>query len=599
MRPNFIIRTFVFLTVLYIVGTTDGMVQTATDEHQRMLPAETVIAASFKKVNGSGDGKSPASSSPASSNWQNSGLSKLLNHPSLVSFFGDLQKTARASRKAKPFAKVDFRGLWKVIDGRVTFAWLPYNNQLQLIVIADVGSNEAAAKKWLHELESNLGSNYRVNPRSKTGVVSYRIPNANKPNRVDTQFAHTLQGGKLFVASSESQLQSALKRLAIKQRSLAQDPFYKATTSSVQASQKQDSIWWFLRPIELGRNATKNTKSIEGEFSSADFFRLAPIEGYDAIRAAGGTGLITPDGSLNLVAKINARRPFKNSMRLLNLPNQKMFRLPDWAGDEASSATLVSLHFNKMLGHFATLFDQLYGEGESGVFELVLDDIQNDPKGPRVNMQNEVFAKLQDTLSVTTIKKSPTKVARVFAAAVKDSNEIAHAIDRLYRGDAAATRINSAQYPAWLVKPLKNDPAGGRRRAAYVIAVRNNYVLIGPSLDDVEACFQISAGQIDESDTYKEFVSFARQQLGDELCMMSYGRFDRWVERKTAEIRSGSVTGVAGIIFEQLGWNAILPSVKTNLPQFETLQKFCNGNLGIAGSATSDGWNIVVRLKTD
>ena len=252
MRPNFIIRTFVFLTVLYIVGTTDGMVQTATDEHQRMLPAETVIAASFKKVNGSGDGKSPASSSPASSNWQNSGLSKLLNHPSLVSFFGDLQKTARASRKAKPFAKVDFRGLWKVIDGRVTFAWLPYNNQLQLIVIADVGSNEAAAKKWLHELESNLGSNYRVNPRSKTGVVSYRIPNANKPNRVDTQFAHTLQGGKLFVASSESQLQSALKRLAIKQRSLAQDPFYKATTSSVQASQKQDSIWWFLRPIELG-----------------------------------------------------------------------------------------------------------------------------------------------------------------------------------------------------------------------------------------------------------------------------------------------------------------------------------------------------------
>lgn len=594
MHQHSILRTFVFLIALGVLQIVCGTnyAQSPTNEHQRMLPTDTVVAASFKKLSGS------SASSAASSNWKKSGLSKLCSHPALNSFFGDLQKTARANREAKPFAKVDFAGLWKVIDGRVTFAWLPYNNQLQMLVIADVGANEAAARKWLSHLDTSLGSNYRVNSKTKTGVVSYRIPNVNQPNRADTRFAHTLQNGKLFIASSESQLQTALKRLSNKQRSLAEDPIFSATTSKVQVRQKRDSIWWFVRPIQLGRTVTKNRKPVEGEFSSSDFFRLAATEGYDAIRGAGGTGTIDGDGSLNLVAKINAQRPFRNSMRLLNLPNQKMFRLPNWAGDNASSASLISLRFTSMLNHFSTLFDQLYGEGETGVFELVLDDIQNDPKGPRVNMQAEVFGKLDDTLSITTLKKSPTKVVRVFAAAVKDSPAISQAVDRLYRGDTDAKRITTAKFPAWQVQPLKNDPTG-RKRSAYVIAIRNDYVLIGPSLADINGCFESESSQVDKTSSYKEFVSFANQELGGELCLMSYGRFDRWAERKVAEINRGKVSGIAGFIFDQLGWTAVLPQAKSKMPNFDQLQSYCQGNLGVAGTATKEGWDLVLRLKTD
>ena len=595
MNQLFMIRTFVLIATICVLHAFVGFscAQAPANEHQRMLPTDTVAVASFQKLAAPNTAKSAARS-----NWQNSGLSKLCTHPTLNAFFGEVRKAAKANRVAKPFAKVDFSGLWKVIDGRVTFAWLPYNNQLQMIVIADVGRNQASAKQWLRHLETSLGSNYRVEPRTKTGVVSYRIPNANRNNQADTKFAHTLQNGKLFIASTESQLQTTLTRLSNKQRSLVQDPIFNATTSNVQSQQKRDSsIWWFVRPIELGRNVTKNNKPVEGEFGMADFFRLASVEGYDAIKGAGGTGTIGKDGSLNLTAKIHALRPFKNSMRLLNLPNQKMFTLPNWAGANASSASLISLRFKSMLNHFSTLFDQLYGEGETGVFELVLDDIQNDPKGPRVNMQDEVFGKLDDTLSITTLKKSPTKSIRVYAASIKDSPSISQAVDRLYRGDSDATRITNSKIPAWRVKPLKNDPSG-RKRAEYVIAVRNNYVLIGPTLEDINECFGAKSEQIDETNLYREFVSFANRELGNDLCLMSYGRFDRWTEKKIAEIEQGNVTGILGFLFDQLGWTAVLPQVKTKLPDFQQLGPYAQGSLGIAATATNEGWDLVLRLKT-
>ena len=251
-----------------------------------------------------------------------------------------------------------------------------------------------------------------------------------------------------------------------------------------------------------------------------------------------------------------------------------------------------------MLGNFATLFDQLYGEGEQGVFELVLDDIQNDPKGPRVNLQQEVFAKLGDTISVTALKKSPTKSVRVFAAATADQNGVAGAIDRLYRGDAQAKRISTAKYPAWNVQPLKDDPAGGKPKRAYVIGVRNGFVLIGPTLADIESCFASQSKRIDQTGDYKEFVAFANAKLGTELCLLNYGRFDRWAERKVVEIHQGKVTGIVGLLFDQVGWSEFLPATRSTMPKFDELRSMCNGHVGVAGTATRDGWDLVVRLKT-
>ena len=148
------------------------------------------------------------------------------------------------------------------------------------------------------------------------------------------------------------------------------------------------------------------------------------------------------------------------------------------------------------------------------------------------------------------------------------------------------------------MRPLKNDPAGKNAQREYVIAVNNQYVLLGPSLDAIQACFQEGSQQIDQSHAYQEFIKFANRRLGDEMCLLSYGRFDRWSERKLSELRKGKLNGLMGTFFQVVGWSDVLPQVKAYVPKFSELEKLCSGHLGIAGRSTQDGWKLIVRLKT-
>ena len=141
----------------------------SASEHASILPGETVLAVSFAK-----------GTDQSKSNWKKSGLSQLFDHPGLAKFFTTLQNNAKAKQQSKAFAKVDFRGLWKLIDGRLTFAMSQQNGKLNTLLVADVKSN-AAANNWLNKLKASFNA--------------------------DRQIFHALKDGKIYVANSAQLLQ--------------------------------------------------------------------------------------------------------------------------------------------------------------------------------------------------------------------------------------------------------------------------------------------------------------------------------------------------------------------------------------------------------
>ena len=80
MYSAFRFRKFGLLVLFAWIVCTSSVVAQSNNEHESILPGETVLAVSFAK-----------GTDRSKSNWKKSGLSQLFDHPGLEKFFTTLQ----------------------------------------------------------------------------------------------------------------------------------------------------------------------------------------------------------------------------------------------------------------------------------------------------------------------------------------------------------------------------------------------------------------------------------------------------------------------------------------------------------------------------
>ena len=164
-------------------------------------------------------------------------------------------------------------------------------------------------------------------------------------------------------------------------------------------------------------------------------------QGFDALQSAGGfvdLAIKEHDIEYELLHRtaVFAPQPHEKAMKMMAFPNHTQFAPQPWVPRDV--ATYYTGYFDVLAAfdNFGSMFDALFGEGDSGVWEQVLDGFRDDPYGPQMDLRAEVVAKLGNRVTVITdyeLPITPESERVLFAINVIDGEGMADALEKMFK----------------------------------------------------------------------------------------------------------------------------------------------------------------------
>ena len=209
---------------------------------------------------------------------------------------------------------------------------------------------------------------------------------------------------------------------------------------------------WFIHPLgyaEAARAATPNAKRRKGK----SILEVMRHQGIGAVQGVGGLVDFSAEG-VELIHRtaIYAPPPYEKSMKMAVLPNGTDFTPQPWVPRDIATYTTFYFDILNAYDNFAPLFDELFGQGEKGVWADVARGLERDPNGPHINLRRELFAHLGQRISVLTDYQLPittTSERLLFTIEVKNSETVAAAIRKLFKNDPTAKRREINGHIIW------------------------------------------------------------------------------------------------------------------------------------------------------
>src|SRR5262249_39576636 len=131
-------------------------------------------------------------------------------------------------------------------------------------------------------------------------------------------------------------------------------------------------------------------------------------EGFDGVKALGGNvAFAAGDCDVLFRLAVYAPKPHRGALNMVSLrPGAEIKPIVPIPAD---LSVCMSARFDLLttFDSFGGVFDQIAGDGEKGTFKEVMDDLRDNPKGPRVDLRKEIVAQLGDVLTVVTDCQQP------------------------------------------------------------------------------------------------------------------------------------------------------------------------------------------------
>jgi len=198
---------------------------------------------------------------------------------------------------------------------------------------------------------------------------------------------------------------------------------------------------WFIHPLgyaEAARAATPESKRRKGK----SILEVMRNQGIGAVQGVGGfADFASEDYELVHRTAVYAPGPYENSMKMAVLPNAEEFAPQPWAPRDIATYTTFYFDVLNAFDNFGPLFDELFGQGERGVWEDTLKSLELDPSGPQVNLRKELFEHFGQRISILTDYKLPITTSSerlLIAIEVNDVQSVGVAMEKLLKNDPTA-----------------------------------------------------------------------------------------------------------------------------------------------------------------
>ena len=176
-------------------------------------------------------------------------------------------------------------------------------------------------------------------------------------------------------------------------------------------------------------------------------------QGFGAIRGVGGYVDFAADG-FQLIHRtaIYAPPPYKNAMEMFVLPNDKNFTPQPWVPRDVATCSTLYLDILNAFDHFGPLFDELFGEGEKGVWDQVLESLKKDPNGPKIDLRADLIKHLGKRVTMVTDYQAPITTSSerlLFAIETTNQKAVALAVEKSMKNDPTVKRREYKGHVIW------------------------------------------------------------------------------------------------------------------------------------------------------
>ena len=397
---------------------------------------------------------------------------------------------ARIQRRLIPDGQVISLGWDQIVDvpsGEVAVAVLhPAVNTKSAVLLMDVTGKDAEAAGLLDDIAHEFqihGATLEKASIAGVNVATFKLPpRKDKEDRRFPEAIFFVQNNYLVGADNRAAAEEIIRRLKSGSAgSLAESDSFRycmQRASEANGNGVIDLRWW-VDPIAF---ADSQRFMIRNETNpQRDVLKILRSQGFDAIRSIGGVVRIA-DGEHEAVHHTFIHAPgfnegspaFRLAAQALQLRNTVQDTPPAWVPRDLAACTLVNLDIASGFDKVGTLIDEWYRIDENDnqkFFEELLDNLKNDPHGPKIDLRTDVIGHLGSRITllgdVSTGDMITESERSLFAVEAKDESKLRDAITRLMDGDPSATPHEVGSMTLWEVKPKEpgQRPAGkGRPR---------------------------------------------------------------------------------------------------------------------------------------
>jgi hypothetical protein len=398
--------------------------------------------------------------------WEETQLGQLARDPALEPFLNDLLPKLRdqLSETNTRFA-VTWSDLREVASGEICLASLEPKGRDShaFVMLVDVSERPEQARQLLGTIQHRMrerGATRSVEKRGAVSVAAYR--RAPEPGQLEERLAYVvLQEGRLLATNHPVALAEVLARWQGESKdSLAGSEAFRATLArtELEGGDVASHVEWFIEPLGFARvvRAASGVQLKRG----TDMLQVLERQGFDAVTGLGGRFALDT-GNHELLHRTFAYAPGERRLaaRMLDFPNGGALVPPAWVPGDIANYVSFRLNVAQAFENSKTLVNELAGAGEN-FFDEFLDNLENDPNGPRVNLRRDLVRHLGTSITVIsdcTRPITPLSERFVVAVEVQDTDAVAQTIHQALQADPTACRHEIDSFVVWEIVQEEPD----------------------------------------------------------------------------------------------------------------------------------------------
>jgi hypothetical protein len=409
--------------------------------------------------------------SELSAQWKKTQVGQLMADPAMKPFAEDLRRQLQTRWSGlREKLGMTFDDLQGVPDAEVSVGMIEIApKQSAMVLLMDVTNHQPEAQKLLQTVSARLTSQGAKQTNAtmvQTPVLVFDLPNDERNTY------YFLKNNLLGAANDPSAVQAVLLRQGGQTgESLADVPVFQAAMARCQkdAGNQAPQIRWFIEPIayaELTRSDVPEEQRRRTRRHES-FLDVAKKQGFIGLRGIGGFVSVNAENTqVTHRTAIVAPPPFAKSLKMLRFVNNRDFTPPAWVPREIATYTTFYADVLNAFDNFGPLFDELFGQGEKGVWVDTLKGLKDDPDGPQIDLREELFVNLDNRIIVLTDYQLPittTSERLLFAIQTKDEKRVAAAIKKAMDKDETVRRRVFEGHVIWESVPEEKKPAESPR----------------------------------------------------------------------------------------------------------------------------------------
>jgi hypothetical protein len=567
--------------------------------------------------------------------WDKTQIGVLAELPSMQAFWEDQQnEIEKRFRDAGWEINLHPNDIKEIATGQVAIAWIAMPTEIKkpysVVLIVDIAGKEAQTQQVLERVEEELKNRKATIEHQKfleQTITHAVLPRQQGELKIEESF-YVVSKGQLFAADDIKAIEFVLSQQSGKaQPSLEDSKNYTTSVGRLEGKVTSTDFEYFVNPIGFA-NVLRSI-SHKPSTRQTDILKVLTNQGFDRISAVTGkVQLATDQLDVQHECFVLAPKPWPEAVKILDFPNIADVNVPKWVGKNSASFLSTAWNASEAFWKVEGIVDEI--AGESGTFDIVIEGIQTDPKGPQIDirndilpfMTNEIFA-INDCIEPIT----PDSRRSLIAIRITNNEKMSKVLDRIMKDEPDATPMDFEQHRIWVVSheedaDLANigldedlesfdaEPEGDNQEEEeqpwlnnWAIAVHDNYLMFSshPEMitDAIKADFKTSPLG-DEADFARAKAKVVELSNGNPNCFWNVDRadlsfkmqYELFRQDKLPQSRSMLASILDRIIRPKKDVKDEVQRVKGDrLPPFETIRQHLLPG-GTVIQTQDDGWSI-------